>query len=78
MNGIQSHRITSYNVCYTKLLRLVQELKRALEQAQGDDAIGAIVLTGSEKAFAAGADIAVMRNYSHMDAFMSNYSYNFV
>jgi len=52
---------------------LMQELGKALQGFDADDGIGAIVITGSEKAFAAGADIAVMRNYSHMDAFMSNY-----
>jgi enoyl-CoA hydratase len=32
-----------------------------------------VVITGSEKAFAAGADIGVMKDYSYMDAFMSDY-----
>jgi enoyl-CoA hydratase len=36
---------------------LVGELKRALDAFEDDPAIGAIVLAGSEKAFAAGADI---------------------
>lgn len=38
-------------------LQLVSELVDALRAFDKDDAIGAIVLTGSEKAFAAGADI---------------------
>src|SRR5258706_12179629 len=53
--------------------RLMQELGDALQALDADDAIGAIVLTGSEKAFAAGADIGVMKDYSYMDAFMPNY-----
>ncbi len=53
--------------------RLMQELGDALQALDADDAIGAIVLTGSEKAFAAGADIGVMKDYSYMDAFMANY-----
>ena len=53
--------------------QLMQELGKALQELDADDAIGAIVLTGSEKAFAAGADIGVMKDYSYMDAFMSNY-----
>jgi enoyl-CoA hydratase len=36
---------------------LIIELNAALDDLEADDAIGAIVLTGSEKAFAAGADI---------------------
>jgi enoyl-CoA hydratase len=36
---------------------LMDELVRALEELDGDDAVRCIVLTGSEKAFAAGADI---------------------
>ena len=35
--------------------------------------IGCIVITGSEKAFAAGADIAAMANYSYMDTYKNNY-----
>lgn len=39
---------------------LLQELATAIQRFEGDSAIGAIVLTGSEKAFAAGADIKEM------------------
>jgi len=53
--------------------QLMQELGAALDAFDADDAIGAIVITGNDKAFAAGADIAVMKNYSYMDAFRSNY-----
>ncbi len=53
--------------------QLMQELGKALQELDADEAIGAIVLTGNEKAFAAGADIGVMKGYSYMDAFMSNY-----
>jgi enoyl-CoA hydratase len=51
----------------------MQELGKALQELDADDGIGAIVLTGSDKAFAAGADIGVMKDYSYMDAFMTNY-----
>ncbi|ADM10461.1 enoyl CoA hydratase [Parvularcula bermudensis HTCC2503] len=40
--------------------QLMAELSDALKQAEGDNAVGAIVITGSEKAFAAGADIKEM------------------
>lgn len=53
--------------------KLMQELGQALYGYDADDGIGAIVITGSEKAFAAGADIAVMQNYSFMDVYKSNY-----
>ena len=53
--------------------QLMQELGKALQAYDIDDGIGAIVITGNEKAFAAGADIGVMKDYSYMDAFMSDY-----
>jgi len=52
---------------------LVSELGDALVAFDADEAIGAIVITGSEKAFAAGADIAAMKDRSHMDMFKTNY-----
>ena len=53
--------------------KLMQELAQALYDFDGDPGIGAIVLTGSDKVFAAGADIAAMKDYSHMDAYLSDY-----
>src|SRR5205085_831640 len=53
--------------------QLMQELGAALQAFDGDDGIGAIVITGNEKAFAAGADIGVMKDYSYMDAYLSDY-----
>jgi enoyl-CoA hydratase len=53
--------------------QLMQELAKALYDFDADDGIGAIVITGSEKAFAAGADIGVMKDYSYMDAYKSDY-----
>jgi len=52
---------------------LMQELAKALYAYDADEGIGAIVITGSEKAFAAGADIGAMKNFSYMDAFKSDY-----
>jgi enoyl-CoA hydratase len=52
---------------------LMQQLGDALYAFDAKEGIGAIVITGNEKAFAAGADIAAMKDYSYMDAFMSNY-----
>ncbi len=53
--------------------QLMQELGAALQACDAEPAVGAIVITGSEKAFAAGADIGVMKDYSYMDAFMADY-----
>ena len=52
---------------------LMDELGIALLAFDADDAIGAIVLTGSEKAFAAGADIGAMSTWSYMDVFKTDY-----
>ncbi len=52
---------------------LMQELAKALYAYDADEGIGAIVITGSEKAFAAGADICAMKDFSYMDAFKSDY-----
>jgi enoyl-CoA hydratase len=52
---------------------VMRELGEALHALDRDEAIGAIVLTGNEKAFAAGADISVMKDYSYMQAFMGDY-----
>jgi enoyl-CoA hydratase len=53
--------------------QLMQELGVALHALDADESVGAIVITGSEKAFAAGADIAVMKDYGYMDAYLSDY-----
>jgi enoyl-CoA hydratase len=53
--------------------QLMQELGAALQAYDADAGIGAIVITGNEKAFAAGADIAAMKDYSYIDAYMADY-----
>jgi enoyl-CoA hydratase len=53
--------------------QLMDELGFALKAFDQDEAIACIVLTGSEKAFAAGADIGAMANYSYMDAYKNDY-----
>ncbi|HYD77887.1 enoyl-CoA hydratase [Ramlibacter sp.] len=49
--------------------QLMDELGAALKAFDADDAIGCIVLTGSERAFAAGADISLMAKYTFADAY---------
>jgi enoyl-CoA hydratase len=52
---------------------LITELGDAIDGYEADDAIGCIVITGSEKAFAAGADIKEMQAKTYMDAYKSNF-----
>ncbi len=52
---------------------LMDALGKALLDLDGDSDIGAIVITGSDKAFAAGADIAVMADWTYMDVFQSGF-----
>lgn len=52
---------------------LMDELGAALVAFDQDEAVGCIVITGSERAFAAGADIGMMAKYSYMDAYKSDY-----
>jgi enoyl-CoA hydratase len=53
--------------------RLMQELGAALYGFDADDGIGAILITGNEKAFAAGADIGAMKDFDFQHAFKSDY-----
>lgn len=52
---------------------LISELYAAMRQYDADDNIGAMVLTGNEKAFAAGADISAMQDWDYMDVYKSDY-----
>ena len=53
--------------------KLMDELGEALLAFDADEAIGAMVVTGSDKAFAAGADIGAMSSWSYMDVFKAEY-----
>ena len=52
---------------------MMNELGDAVRKFDADPGVSVIVLTGSEKAFAAGADIAAMANYAYPDTYTSNY-----
>lgn len=53
--------------------KVMQELAAALYAFDADEGVGCILITGNDKAFAAGADIAAMKDYSYMDAYKSDY-----
>jgi enoyl-CoA hydratase len=53
--------------------QLMDELGAALKAFDADPAIGCMVLTGSEKAFAAGADIGAMATYTFADVYKGDY-----
>lgn len=52
---------------------VVDGLGRAIDAFEADEAIGCIVLTGSEKAFAAGADIGFMKDFDYMHAYKTDF-----
>jgi enoyl-CoA hydratase len=53
--------------------QLIDELGEALTKFDSDENIGCMIITGSEKAFAAGADIGAMAQLSYMDVYKANY-----
>ena len=52
---------------------VMDELGAAIDSFESDSSIGAIVITGNEKSFAAGADISQMKDNTFSDAFMGNF-----
>jgi enoyl-CoA hydratase len=52
---------------------LIVDLGQALDEMEADDAIGCVVVTGNEKAFAAGADIKEMQSRSYMDVYLADF-----
>ena len=52
---------------------LMNELAAALDAFEADEGIGCIVITGSDKAFAAGADIKAMKDQSYMDVYKADF-----
>ena len=53
-------------------IELMTELGTALKEFDQDDGVGAVVITGSKRAFAAGADIPQMQNLTYMDCYLKN------
>lgn len=67
---IRLHRPAVYNALNNALMDELGDALRAFEQNAD---IRAMVITGSEKAFAAGADISEIRSMSFSDAYLSNF-----
>jgi enoyl-CoA hydratase len=53
--------------------QLMTELGAALQALDADEGIGCMIITGSEKAFAAGADIGAMATYTFADVYKGDY-----
>lgn len=53
--------------------KLIDEISSALDGFEADKDIGCMVITGSEKAFAAGADIGAMAGWNFMDVYKTDY-----
>ena len=53
--------------------KLMQELGEALYAFDADDQVGAIVITGNDKSFAAGADIVAMKDWDFIEVYRSDY-----
>src|SRR6266481_4701581 len=70
---IRLNRPQALNALNTELM---SELAAAIDAFEADAGIGCIVITGSDKAFAAGADIKEMAGKSFMDAFMGDFVAN--
>ena len=52
---------------------LAREIAEAVDAYEKNDAIGALVVTGSEKAFCAGADIKEMQSQTYMDVYKEDF-----
>ena len=53
--------------------QLIDEMSKALDAFEDDEGIGCIVITGSDKAFAAGADIKEMQSKTYMPAYKEDF-----
>jgi enoyl-CoA hydratase/carnithine racemase len=71
--GVQLIRLNRPEALNALNGKLLAELSRALDAAEADAGVGALVLTGSEKAFAAGADIKEMADKSYAEMFLTDF-----
>ncbi|MBX9739196.1 MAG: enoyl-CoA hydratase [Beijerinckiaceae bacterium] len=54
-------------------IQLIKDLNQALDDVEADDGVRCVVLTGSEKAFAAGADVKEMQAQSYIDVYLGDF-----
>ncbi len=54
-------------------VELIEELNQALDAFEADPQLGCLVLTGSDKAFAAGADVKEMQHKTYMEAYLDDF-----
>lgn len=54
-------------------IQLISDLSAALDALEADRSIGCLILTGSERAFAAGADIKEMQNFTYPDTYLDDF-----
>lgn len=67
---IRLHRPQALNAIS---VQLIKDLSAALDALEADRSIGCLILTGSERAFAAGADIKEMQNFSYPDTYLDDF-----
>ena len=53
--------------------QVIEDMRQALDAFEADDGIGCIIITGNDKAFAAGADIKQMQAKSYMEAYKEDF-----
>ena len=73
LNGVGTLSLNRPSAMNALNQQMMLEVSELIGQWEGDASIRAIVLTGSEKAFAAGADISEMANLDYLDALEQNF-----
>lgn len=72
-DGVAQLRLDRPKAMNALCAALVSQLARALDTLEADDSVAVIILTGSQKAFAAGADIKEMQSRTYADVYMSDF-----
>src|SRR5690606_30166518 len=67
-------RLNRPNALNALNVALKAELSKAIDACEADDNIGCMLITGNEKAFAAGADIKEMADKTFIEAYLGNFT----